>query len=71
MDEIRALVSAVAACAVGVDPTARMYGSITAFSPNLFLATNAILAASFTASTSVDKKAEAFSKDFEPYDCPA
>ncbi len=59
-------VSALAACAVGVEPTARTNGiSLGAAPGTLANSDKANPAAVFTAFTSVDKNAEAASKEVE------
>jgi len=69
MDESRAFVCAVAACAVGVDPTERTNGV-------LWESVSAIIdkarpAAVFTASTSADKNDETSLDVEDAYESPA
>ena len=69
---IRALVSADAACAVGVEPTESTNGlSRTPYCGEPAKTANANPAAVFTASTSEDRAMEASNSEIDAYELPA
>lgn len=66
------LVSAVAACAVGVEPTERTNGSALGLTAGMPCSNDrANPAAALTESTSAERNDFAASKDVEAYDWPA
>lgn len=71
-DASLSFVSAVAACAVGVDPTESTNGVTLGLTAGMPCNNDsASPAAALTESTSADKKDFAASKEVEAYDCPA